>query len=130
MKITRKPEEAICRECGVLTVTWEEQAIVNGRLTEIPCKRDYYPCSFMIHLKPETTTTYIVTQELESLLKSLPFHRIRPIDNGKFNYAIDVPLQKNARIASILDGDTRIDRWNTAASAPVCGCHANFVDKR
>ena len=96
----------------------------------VPRKRDYYPCSFVIRLKPDTTTTFIVTPELESLLRGLPYSRISSLDAGKANYCIDVPLPKDGSIQRILSNDERIEEWHTATSAPVCECHVNFVDKR
>ena len=130
MKITKRPEETICGKCGVLTVAWEEQAIVNRQLEEVPRKRDYYPISYIIRLKPDTATTYIVTPELESIIRRQPYSEIISLDAGKFNYAIVVPLQRDGRIGRILSEDSRIEEWHTAASAPVCECHISFVDKR
>ena len=130
MKITRNPEETICSDCGVLTVAWEEQAIVNRRLEEVQRKRDYYPVSFVIRLKPDTKTTYIVEPELEKQLRTLTYSRIRSLNDGKLDYSIDVPLPKDLTIGNLLDIDSRIEEWHTETSAPACETHTAFVGSR
>ena len=130
MKTTRKSDEAICEQCGVLTVTWLKRAIVNRALADVPCKRDYHPISFVIRLNPDTNTTYIVEPELEKHLRTLPYHRIRSINDGKMDYSIDVSLPKDLTIGYLLDIDPRIEEWHTETSAPVCNCHCDFIDRR
>lgn len=93
-------------------------------------RRDYYPTSFVIRLRPGTTTTYIVTPELESILREQPFSRIRSLNDGKLDFAIDTPLQKDGRISGILSNDDRVERWHTAESAPTCDSHVNFITSR
>jgi hypothetical protein len=95
MKITRNCEETICGECGALTVEWAEERVLNGSLESVPCKRDYYPITFAIRLKRDTATTYIVTPELERVLRGLPYSRIFSSDAGKLNYAVVVSLPKD-----------------------------------
>jgi hypothetical protein len=123
-------ESTVCRECGTTTASWKEERIVNGSLHFVPCKRDYYPITFSMRLKPDTATTYIVTPETEAMLKRQAFSRIRSTDAGKLNYAVDVPLPRDGSIGRILDSDERVEEWHTETSAPVCDSHIHFVDKR
>lgn len=122
----RRAEETVCERCGVTTTVWSE-----WRMGEMGTRsRDYYPVSFVIRLKPDTKTTYIVEAELERHLRTLPYSRIRSLNAGKLDYSIDVPLPKDLTIGYLLDIDPRIDEWHTETSAPVCESHINFVDKR
>jgi hypothetical protein len=130
MKITRESEKSVCCHCGVKTVTWGEERIINKRLCEVTCRRDYYPTTFAIRLRPDTASTYIVTPELERAMRDHEFSRIRSLSEGKLAYALDVDLPRTGAIGLLLDGDDRIEEWHTEQSAPVCDSHVDFAGNR
>jgi hypothetical protein len=125
-KRVRRADETVCEHCGVTTTTWSEWR--RGEM--VTRSRDYHPVSFMIRLKPDTKSTYIVEPELERFLKSQPFSRIRSTDEGKLEYAIDASRPSDLTIGRLLDIDGRIEEWHTETSAPVCDRHVNFVFMR
>lgn len=79
------------------------------------------PVSYVIRIKPDTKTTYIVPVSIESAVV-----HIRSLDEGNLHYAIDVPLAASIEVMRALDSDERIEDWKTEESAPVCPRHTHF----
>ena len=69
---------------------------------------------FVIHLKPGTNTTYIVTPELERLLRSYSYFGIYSVETGTpgIDYEIEVPVPVAAEVARLLVLDERIELWS------------------
>ena len=114
-------EKTICPTCGTTTMKWTERRM--GEM--ITLSRDFYPVSFIVRLKAGTNTTYIVPPEIERHAI-----RIRSLNGGKLDYAVDVALPESGFLMSLFNADERIGEWHTETSAPVCESHTEFVDKR
>jgi hypothetical protein len=120
-------KRTVCKTCGVTSTACLRKH--RGKL-EIQ-HRDCMPVTFVIRLKPSTQTTNIVTPELEKIAV-----HIRSLDDGKLNYAVDVPLPQDLSIFRLVNADERIEEWHTVAlyapdstvveSATVCESHKNF----
>jgi hypothetical protein len=110
-------ERSVCSQCGVTSVAYTEKRLGQGVIVQ----RDHMPVTFVIRLRPGTTTTYVVTPEVEHL----DVH-IRSLNDGKLDYAIDVPLWQYREALRAFEADVRVESLYTEHSAPVCASHQHF----
>jgi hypothetical protein len=120
-------EKTICTICGVTSVCWVEKKLGQA----ITIRRDYMPTTIVFRLKPETTSSFIVRPEIARMAV-----HIRSLDDGKLNYAVDLPLPEDIEWMRLFMTDSRIEAWHTVTllcpddtikeSALVCDSHVNF----
>jgi hypothetical protein len=96
----------VCRTCSLVSVRGPNYS------------RDYPATRYVITLKPQPRTTYIVSPEIERVMV-----RCVSLNDGANHYAIHVPLDDSRIVADARHADLRVEEWHTEANLDVCDEH-------